>query len=239
MGTPPVISGPQDPALARALETSGTALLRNLDPSTPDELLRVGEILGGFETGIEEELLGARIMHLRYDPVKIAPGQKPAYFTADHFALHTDVSYVPNPPRYMLLHCVHPDPGGGGSSQLADCDAAFALLDESDREVLTQKVFRFIYPPNCAVGESEPFAIREQAIWRFKYTSMRIPEFAIGAVERFHQALTDVSELLLLTRGDLLVVDNHRIAHGRTTFGRPGPGLPERHLMRLYATTSG
>jgi hypothetical protein len=139
----------------------------------------------------------------------------------------------------MLLHCVHPDPGGGGASQLADCDAAFALLDESDRETLCQRVFCFIYPPNCTVGESEPFAIREQAVWRLKYTSMRIPGFANGAVERFHQALTSVSELLLLTRGDLLVVDNHRIAHGRAAFGTPEPGLPQRHLMRLYATSSG
>jgi alpha-ketoglutarate-dependent taurine dioxygenase len=235
----PVISHPADPALASALESAGAVLLRNLDPDTPDELLRVGKILGSLEVGIEEDLLGPRIMHLRYDSAKVVPAQKPAYFTADHFPLHTDVSYVPNPPRFMLLHCVHPDPGGGGSSQLADCGVAFALLDESDHKTLSTSAFRFRYPPNCTLGESDPFPICDQALWRFKYTSMRIPEFASGAVERFHQALTKISVSLLLSRGDLLIVDNHRIAHGRSAFRTPQRGLPERHLMRLYATSSG
>lgn len=222
-------------SLLDALSATGMVLLRNLDPSSPGVVLRVAELIGTLDLRIDEELIGPAVMNLRYDPAKITPEEKPAYFTANDFPLHTDVSYVPTPPEFMLLHCVHPDPGGGGVTVMADCDQAAALISAPERATLARSVFNFLYPPNCPVGESDVHAICESELWRFKHSAMRIPPFAESAVASFHQALMQVSITLFLERGDLLIADNHRIAHGRTAFNPVSDHGPGRHIMRVYA----
>lgn len=217
------------------LDASGAVLLHGLDPGTPDAMLRLATAVGSLDTGIDEVLLGPRVMDIRYDAAKIDDEMNPAYFTANHFPLHTDVSYVPTPPKYMLMHCVAPDPAGGGACLLSQCEDAFQCLGPEDQVWLTRAVYRFRHPPNCPIGESPPRAIREADIWRFKYGCMRCPDNAVSAVERFFEALVAVSFALDLQRGDLLIVDNHRVAHGRTSFPVPPDRPPERHMRRTYA----
>ena len=217
------------------LDDTGLVLLRNLDPSTSDAILEVASLIGTLDLGIDEELLGPPVMDLRYDPAKTRPETRPAYFTANFFPLHTDVSYVPTPPKFMLLHCSHPDPGGGGVSLMADCDAAAERISESDRLALAEPVFHFLYPPNCPAGESAAHAIHESGLWRFKHAAMRTPPSHEAPVDRFHQALTQISVALFLERGDLLIADNHRIAHGRSEFNPSPEAGPARHIMRVYA----
>ena len=217
------------------LATTGMVLIRDLDPSTSDAILHVAGLLGSLDLGIDEELLGPAVMHLRYDPAKTKPETRPAYFTSNFFPLHTDVSYVPTPPRLMLLHCAQPDPGGGGVTLMADCEAAAQQISDKDRVQLQEPVFHFLYPPRCPAGESAAHAIHEPGLWRFKHAAMRIPPARQEAVERFHRALTQVSLSLFLERGDLLIADNHRIAHGRTAFNPSPRHAPGRHIMRVYA----
>ena len=217
------------------LDATGLVVLRNLDPSNSDAILEVANLVGTLDLGIDEELLGPVVMELRYDPRKTQPETKPAYFTSNFFPLHTDVSYVPMPPKFMLLHCSYPDPGGGGVSLMADCDAAAERISETDREALSRPVFHFLYPPNCPAGESAAHAIHEPRLWRFKHAAMRIPATHETVVDRFHQALTQVTTALFLERGDLLIADNHRIAHGRTAFNPSSVAGPARHIFRVYA----
>jgi len=232
---------PQSPtgeSLLADLYEAGIVLIKGVCPDSDDELMRLGRLLGTTDVGVEESLLGQTIMHLRHRPDREQESQLPTYYTSDFFPLHTDVSYVPHPPRFMLLLCVHPAPEGGGLNLLADCNKALERLDERDREIISQKAFNFLYPPNCGEGQSEPFAIIENCLWRYKYSSMDFPAHAAPAVERFNQLLMDVSTRLLLERGELLIVDNHRIAHGRTAFNHCHHQLPTRHIKRLYATTA-
>lgn len=214
----------------------GFVLLKNLDPSSPEIILQVAKALGSLNVGIAEELLGPTVMELRYDQSKIVDGAKAAYFTSNAFPLHTDVSYVHNPPRLMLLHCVHPSPDAGGVTILSDCRAASERLDDDDLSRLDAPVYHFIYPPNCPQGESKSLPIRTPGMWRFKLESMRFPDAMAGTVQRFTQALNEIAQTRLLERGDLLIVDNHRVAHGRTAFQPSSPGLPERRLLRVYAS---
>lgn len=224
-------------SLLADLGETGIILLKGVYPGSTDGLKKTGRLLGTIDVGVEEALLGPTIMHLRYAPESAREDHAPTYYTSNFFPLHTDVSYVPNPPRFMLLHCVHPDPEGGGINLLADCNKALALLHDSDHETISTRLFNFLYPPNCREGQSQAYAIFENSLWRYKYSSMRFPEGAAQAVERFNQLLTDISIPVSLNRGDLLIVDNHRIAHGRTAFKHVDPSLPGRHIMRLYATT--
>ncbi|HET6564146.1 MAG TPA: TauD/TfdA family dioxygenase, partial [Xanthomonadales bacterium] len=125
------------------LDAHGACWLSGVDASTPESILYWAEQLGSWELGIDEELLGPRVMHMRLDQDKLPLANQPAYFTADEFPLHTDVSYVPNPPGLMLMHCVKPDEAGGGQVRLARCSAALQLLPESVVNCLQQPVFRF------------------------------------------------------------------------------------------------
>lgn len=220
--------------LQAKLNESGYVLLRHPSAANESALVEFGESLGTLDVGISEELLGPRVMDLRFDAEKAAAHQRPAYFNANHFPLHTDVSYVPNPPRFMLLHCVHPDPAGGGAILLADCDTAAPLLSPSDRSALQGNEFRFSNPPNCPKGVSGPFAIKTAGLWRFKPGSMFYPESLSAAVDNFYSALESVSVQLQMAKDDLLIVDNHRMAHGRTAFSPTEDGRPGRHIRRLY-----
>lgn len=215
---------------------AGLVLLKNLDPSSSEVILHMAGRLGSLNVGIDEELLGPTVMELRYDPSKIKDGAKAAYFTANEFPLHTDVSYVPVPPRLMLMHCVHASPDGGGVTRISNCKAAFESLGAADRCRLEAPICRFIYPPNCKLGESEPLPIHAAGMWRFKFDSMRFPDDMTGTIQRFNQALNRFAQHLMLERGDLLIVDNHRIAHGRTAFQPGGPNMQERTLLRTYAS---
>ncbi|HET6566095.1 MAG TPA: TauD/TfdA family dioxygenase, partial [Xanthomonadales bacterium] len=60
-------------------------------------------------------------------------------------------------------------------------------------------------------------------------SSMHYSAEHAAAVEALYQALLTVSEVLLLQADDLLIVDNHRMVHGRTAFAGTG-----RHIMRCY-----
>jgi len=194
--------------------------------------------LGSWDLGIAEELLGPRVMHLRYDPLKQGLADQPAYFTTDAFPLHTDVSYVTNPPGLMLMHCVAPDPGKGGLVRLASCDDALSWVAPEVANTLRQPVFRFLYPPACPSGSSEKLAILAHGQWRFKYASMKFDREFSKAIEVFYRALLDVSQTLFLRSGDLLIVDNHRMVHGRTAFGHHTNDQPGRHIMRCYVNPS-
>ena len=219
------------------LDQTGIVLIKGVNPDSDQPLLRLGRMLGTTDVGIDAELLGPLIMHLRENSDKAQNNHLPSYFTSNFFPLHTDVSYVPHPPKFMLLHCIHPDPGGGGINLLADCDKALASLADNERNTIGLKLFNFLYPPNCSEGQSQAHAIFEDGLWRYKYSSMDFPEQASSVVENFNRILADVSISILLERGDLLVVDNHRIAHGRTAFNRVHSNQPGRHIKRLYATT--
>jgi hypothetical protein len=54
------------------------------------------------------------------------------------------------------------------------------------------------------------------------------------AITEFDAALREVATGRLLSSGDLLIADNHRMVHGRTAF-IPGRSSAERHLRRSYA----
>lgn len=140
------------------LDRAGAVVLSGLDCGSADAMRALANAIGSADTGIDEDLIGPPVMHLRHDPDRSARTHQPAYFTADAFPLHTDVSYVACPPRYVLVHCV--DPGGpGGECLLADNRPAIASLDPASRETLTRPWYRFAFPPGCQQGESHPCPI--------------------------------------------------------------------------------
>lgn len=216
------------------LAERGIVLFDDVDPDDDQLALAVADWLGSTDIGIDEELSGPKVMHLRYDPMKAVKSARPAYFTADAFSLHTDMSYVDHPPKFLLTHCVYPDESGGGITLFSDCRAAFLQMPETERSILSQPIFRFAYPPGCPLGESNSLPIHDPgaSMWRFRLDGMIIPDDAGDVVMEFSRRLNQLTQKIALKRGDLVIMDNHRIAHGRTQFDA---AKSRRHLRRIYA----
>lgn len=225
--------------IAEQIATHGYALCHQLPCISGCQLLDFTSRIGSHDLGIDEELSGPPIMHLRFDAAKAARRDRPAYFSNEAFPLHTDLAYVVNPPRYLFTLCVQPDPQGGGVTLLSDCSHAWQDLPPEHKRQLEKPQFKFRNPPNTPPGATEPLPIylaaEGESIFRYRRDSMSFPSQADAAIAYFSQAVENVAFSFPLRRGDLLIVDNHRILHGRTAFVPPENSNAHRHLLRTYA----
>jgi hypothetical protein len=155
--------------------------------------------------------------------------------TAGVFPLHTDDTFVVRPARYVLMHCWKADAAGGGVSQLAHVRDLLPRLSAQSKAALRAAVFASPFGPSPVLWED---ASSGTPCIRFNHRDLA----SFG--ERYGPALTAdqtrvLDEVLVAARasaidirlaaGDCLVVDNHRVLHGRTAFD-PGSG---RLLKRL------
>ncbi len=224
--------------LKHIVDRDGIAVIENIDPCE-NSILRFAHSLGSPDLTVPQQLCGPRVMHLRYDAIKAADTKHEAYFTAGAFPLHTDLSYADKPPKYLLMMCVCPDPDGGGVSTVSDIRSAWASISERDRVALSEPEFSFENAPNTGAGRSADQPIYEKRdgadVWRFRQDTLRYPRSKAPAIRRLANALAKRQQEIALVRGSLLILDNHRFAHGRTGFAVPSP----RHFLRAYADAAG
>lgn len=214
----------------------GCTLLREIDPSTEEPILGIAGLLGSLALDLDAGVSFPTVMDIRQDMTARKFGDRPSYFTVDKFPLHTDLSFVTGPPRYILFHCVLPDEHGGGATLLSDCQQAISDLSSADQSVLFQPVFNFFHPADPAIGGDRNEAVynAHDEIWRFRPDCMTIPEEAAPAVAAFGNALEKACTSLSLSAGDLFILDNHRLVHGRTEVQPYSDSSRERHLRRVY-----
>ncbi|WP_110668822.1 TauD/TfdA family dioxygenase [Salinicola halophilus] len=160
---------------------------------------------------------------------------------------HTDNPYRDPIPGYIWLHCLS-NADSGGDSTLADGFQAAARLHESDPDafdVLTQTPTRFRYVDDDAHLESEGPLIELDArgdIFRVRFSNRteRIPALEPAVLARYYAArqqffaLITAPEMTLtpkLAPGEMLIMDNYRLLHGRTAFTL-SEGV--RHLRQGY-----
>lgn len=224
-------------AARRSLRTEGFAVLVDVDVADDAALLSVASGFGhvscvgnGFppraiaevraETGTGGATLGSR----RSGP----------------FSLHTDSSGYPRPHDVVLLGCRRPDDDGGGGTLLVTVDDLVPEVPPWCVDGLGSAGFRF----RAAVGRGEswlasPVLARNGGRYRLRYRrdEMRAAGSAAAALQRWdRQVARATPRSLLLAPGQVVVVDNLRMLHGRADFRFPS----RRHLRRLklYADSS-
>ncbi|MGI5201604.1 TauD/TfdA family dioxygenase [Spirillospora sp. CA-108201] len=141
--------------------------------------------------------------------------------------LHIDAPNVEHIPDYTSLLVLRADPAGGGASLLGDLDAALAELGASDRAALAEPIyFEGRADGLHGVGETRlPFPVLEEAggqrwiRWAAKMLDDDRNAGHTAALERFAAALDRHTTTVMLGRGQLLIADQQRIAHGRATLG--------------------
>ena len=170
-------------------------------------------------------------------------------YTGLGLGAHTDNPYREPTPTLQLLHCLASS-AEGGENTLVDAFRVARDLPDDDVELLS----RFpIALPLCrrrhgarggVAGALGRRARRRHAVhYNTRSTQpFRLPEDVVGryyeAYQRFGRLLEspDYRIQFKLGAGDLFIVDNLRVLHGRTGYAASGG---ERHLQGCYADRDG
>lgn len=208
---------------------------------TSDLLALVAARLGGV-IGYEDEKFGA-LIHDVYPVRRDAAEQVNS--GSVRLDLHTENVHHPLRPEYVGLLCLRQDPADEAATLVASVHDAVPLLDADDLAVLSQPRFHHRFPHSFTrhrrgepdvharpVLEADPVRT-----WRLRFDSsntVAADPVAARALEALRKAFRSVCREIKLRTGELIVVDNRLVVHGRTEF-RPSYDGTDRWLRRFYA----
>lgn len=211
-------------------------------PTTDRSVIRVGETFG-------------HVRHTNFGDlfdVRSVPNANDLAYTALELGAHTDNPYRTPVPGVQLLHCLINETTGGLST-LVDGLAVATALRERDPEAFaalteTPVRFRFQDPVTELVASAPPIELDVTGAIRGIHMSPRldyVPLMAPDRLDAYYRARKVFDHMLrdpafeirfLLEDGDLVMFDNVRLLHGRTSFD-PAEGL--RHLQGCYIDIDG
>ncbi|MEJ8642526.1 TauD/TfdA family dioxygenase [Streptomyces sp. MS1.HAVA.3] len=148
-------------------------------------------------------------------------------------------------PDFLGLLCLRQDHDGIAATRVASVREAEALLTEEQRQVLRSPRFQSAYPTSFARNIPGPrptagphpvlFGREGQSFMRFNsHNTTAADAEGKAALEALSAALETVCRDIVLDRGDLVLVDNHIAAHGRSSFTPRYDGA-DRWLRRCYS----
>jgi gamma-butyrobetaine dioxygenase len=232
-----------DEALRRwlaAVNELGFALLTG-GPTEPGTVTRVAELFGYVRETNYGRLFDVRSV---VDATNLA-------YTGLGLGAHTDNPYRDPTPTLQLLHCLSSSAGGGENTLVDGFRVGEELRsrDPAAFEVLAQTPVRFRYSDGDTELEAERTVLEldersELRAVHFNTRSAVPPLLDPEAAEAFYGAYRAFGRLLgsaecvirfKLEPGDLFIVDNERVLHGRTGYSEAG----ERHLQGCYADRDG
>ncbi|HEY7207458.1 MAG TPA: TauD/TfdA family dioxygenase [Gaiellaceae bacterium] len=207
-------------------------------PTEPGTVTEVAELFGFVRETNYGRLFDVRSV---VDPSNLA-------YTGLGLGAHTDNPYRDPVPTLQLLHCLSSS-AGGGENTLVDGFRAAAELPVDQLALLARHPIRFRYADETTELETEAPVLTlnargELCAVRFNTRSAAALRLPGAEVEPYYDAyrafgrLLEVPELRILFKlepGDLFVVDNQRVLHGRTGYSESG----ERHLQGCYADRDG
>ncbi|MFG3202934.1 TauD/TfdA family dioxygenase [Streptomyces sp. NPDC048192] len=204
----------------------------------------VAHPLGGL-IGYEDEKSGALV----HDVYPVAgDAAKPLNSGSTLFDFHTENVHHPVRPSHLGLLCLRPDHDRQAATLVASVREAEPLLTDADRELLRTDRYRSRFPLSFTRGLAEderpvtaPHPVLMDGPAGAPGTRVRFnmhntfgtdPE-AQAALERLNRAMHTVHRAVRAERGDLLLVDNRMVVHGRSDF-TPRYDGNDRWLRRFY-----
>lgn len=166
---------------------------------------------------------------------------------------HTDSPLLPHPHAYLGLLCVRPSPNGDGQTVLVRAaDLAAELAGQSCLRPLRDPCYPFAVPQGPGAERPEvitnPIITVSEGDATVRYCPVRVAAGVhlvghsldsehLNALHTFERTLLrpDLTAVFLLRAGDLLLLDNRRLLHGRTDVRPDGAG---RHLKRVKVHAS-
>lgn len=247
---------------ARGEGTDGFLLLRGVDvgsvPETPvthggsplpadhpsaATLALVADVLGAL-TGYQDEKNGALIHEVH--PVR-GEEERIENSGSVKFDFHTENVHHPLRPDFLGLLCLRQDHDAVATTRVASVRNAIPKLTLNQIAVLREPQFRSLYPTSFTRGTDgpRPSSGPHPVIFGHRRTFMRFNSHNTqasdargeAALTALAEALEEVSHEVLLSAGDLVVIDNHMAAHGRSAFVPRYDGR-DRWLRRFYSVRS-
>jgi len=171
-------------------------------------------------------------------------------YTPKPLSVHTDNPYRDPCPTLQLLHCLVQSEEGGLTALSDGFYAADKLRQESPEafDLLTSQEVMFCYESEAAILDSRDKVITldgDGKVRKIRINNRSIAplDLPFEIVMPFYGALSAFRSILesdrsqkrfLLQPGDLLLLDNERVLHGRA-----GESIGERHLQGCYADRDG
>ncbi|MFI9589334.1 TauD/TfdA family dioxygenase [Nonomuraea sp. NPDC052265] len=153
--------------------------------------------------------------------------------------VHTENAFHPNRPDYVGLLCLRTPDHELVSTRVCSVLDALPFLTDADRTLLHEPRFRTAPPPSFrSAARSEPHGVlsgdAEDPDLRVDLdTTTGLDRSAGAALDRLRQAIMDVSADLVLRPGDMAILDNRIVAHGRSAYSPRYDGT-DRWLHRVF-----
>ena len=224
-------------ALLRRLDAYGFAIVRGV-PIEMDGAIELANLFGPIRVtnwgGIAD--------------VKAIPNAYDLTMTPRHLEPHSDNPYRDPVPGYILLHCLVND-ADGGDSTLVDGFHAAAILRRDNPDAfatLAQTDVTFRYHDETAFLENDCRLIECNAagdVVQIHYSNRTemVGRLPIDQLDRYYAAraafwklIAPTSPLTLQFRlqpGELIMMDNYRLLHGRTGYTL---NTGSRHMRQCY-----
>ncbi|WAL62958.1 TauD/TfdA family dioxygenase [Amycolatopsis cynarae] len=164
---------------------------------------------------------------------------------ARNLGFHTENAHHPLRPDFLGLLCLRQDRAGLGASRLSSVREAAEGLSAETIAILRSPVFHSLYPtsftrgsagerpsspPHPVIsGEDDGLLMRFDAHNTYSYDSR-----GKAALRELSAALDASCREIMLEPGDLILIDNHVAAHGRSAF-TPRYDGNNRWLRRFYS----
>ena len=179
--------------------------------------------------------------------VKSVPEPNDLAYTSIALTPHTDNPYRKPIPCIQLLHCLENEVKGGLST-LVDGFAVAEHLKKNHKDlfkILTETKVRFRFIDKTIILENwgELIELNENnKVKQVRYSTRLdyVPALEKNKLEKFYKARKLIANLYAsekfeirfkLEKGDLLMMDNHRLLHGRTAYD---PSEGKRYLKGCY-----
>jgi gamma-butyrobetaine dioxygenase len=208
-------------------------------PTEPETVTRTAELFGFVRETNYGRLFDVKTV---VNPTNLA-------YTGLGLGAHTDNPYREPTPTLQLLHCLASS-ADGGENTLVDSFRVAQDLTQEDFALLASTPIRFRYADLDTELEAEIPVISLDArggVQAVRYNTRSAQPFRlrVDAVGRYYEAYQRFGRMLeapeyriqfKLGAGDLFIVDNLRVMHGRTGYAATGG---ERHLQGCYADRDG
>jgi hypothetical protein len=229
---------PSRERLVMEVRRQGFAVVR------PDAIELGAETAARAPWEVAERVFGAPVELVERQPIAPVPWGKSFASTSAATPLHSDSQLWRNlPPHAQLMFCAKSAPTGG-ETLLVDTWSLLEGVERSDPELFHWLFDRPRRMPFLFGDIDGPTVSNRESSLVFTHSPRPLPNDAVAArLEKVLAAITPIS--LRIDDGELCVVDNHRMLHGRTAFSgdarrftrllvwlaRPF-GAPSRYLER-------
>lgn len=207
------------------------------DLSTELVLLTVARRLGQPVGYVPEH--GGRIVQ-NIVPTRADADSQTSTSSRSNLMFHTETAFHPHRPRYLVLLCLRGDPAA--HTTLVSVHDLFDRLAPNVVDLMFEPRFRtavdasFLAGRTNELGPVQPLVTgtRDEPTFVFDADlTVGIDDEATAALAAITAMIDEVTTSVVLTPGDLLVVDNNVAIHGRSPFAARFDGT-DRWLQRSF-----